>query len=527
MRTHERRLGWFLALAMAAGAQGCDGCSDELDEPGTADESGTASGEGSGFAAFGAPDEPDVAEEPPEPESRRPDIVHDGPPTAADLATTPIEGAWTMWRGAAHRSGLRDAPAITSPRVIWSANVGIQGYANAVLIAEDNTIYASSQGSRHNQPDEQDGVVALDPTNGQELWRFTTPSDANGMSMYGDRLYVATDDGTLFALNRTDGTEAWRLDAECGLYQGPIVHDGSIWLVRRDSNIRINAETGEPESDLTFCPSGERGSFSVIGDEFVAAPNARPLERWVDGNLAWLFETPSDVSPRFGSWTPPTLTASMVVHAHHRWPFGRVGDSPSRRPGALVWWRDNGQQAAAFDVNDYEEATDTSMRPTPFLRSSPWVFGGHGYWTPVNRPALVKFDLATGEVVAERTMPDCRRRQFGSIVGTPSLAYLPRHDGVLYAFSPEDLSVSWTLQLGMHALAGTTETHQPVVDGCSEYPIDGSALFATPSIAADGTLYVGGGDGWIYAIRDASWGEAPGIAAIEPAEEGSGETNPE
>jgi outer membrane protein assembly factor BamB len=507
------------------GSFGCEGCS-EADEGETAETQVVTPTNGSGFVAFGT-DDAGETDEPGQPESRRPDLRHDEPPTAADFATTPIEGAWTMWRGGSHRSGLREAPPIAEPQVIWSANVGIQGYTNTVLIADDNTLYVSSQGSRHNQSDDQDGVAALDPTNGTELWRFTTPSDANGMTLDGDRLYVATDDGTLFALNRADGTEAWRLDAECGLYQGPIVHNGEIWLVRRDSNVRVNAETGEPITPLTFCPSGERGSFSALGDDLVAAPNARPLERWIDGDLAWIFASPGDTSPRFGSWTPPTLTASMVVHAHHRWPFGRVGDSPSRRPGAVVWWRDNGQLVTAFDVNDYEEATDTSMRPTPFLRSAPWIFGGYGYWTPVNRPALVKFDLTTGEVVAERRMPDCRRRQFGSIVGTPDQAYLPRHDGVLYAFAPDDLSVAWTLQLGMHALAGTTETHQPVQDGCSEYPIDGSSLFATPSIAPDGTLYVGGGDGWLYAIRDASWGDPPGITVAQPsntpADEASGD----
>jgi outer membrane protein assembly factor BamB len=71
------------------------------------------------------------------------------------------------------------------------------------------------------------------------------------------------------------------------------------------------------------------------------------------------------------------------------------------------------------------------------------------------------------------------------------------------------MAIEWSLSVGLHAAAGGRSTHFVAPAGCSPEPADGTALFAPPALGADGTLYVGSGDGWLYAITDASTAASP------------------
>ena len=50
-----------------------------------------------------------------------------------------------LYLGGPTRSGRREVAPITKPVIAWSAQVGIQGYANTVLTSGD-TIFLGSQG---------------------------------------------------------------------------------------------------------------------------------------------------------------------------------------------------------------------------------------------------------------------------------------------------------------------------------------------------------------------------------------------
>jgi hypothetical protein len=133
----------LLAACCVTALAACDACGATDAPPAIPTPSGAAAlGEAPGSAL--------AAEAPTEPEDLTPTaagIVHTEPPTAADFAVPTVDGDWTMVRGATHRSGLRDAPAIERPRVAWSIEVGIQGYANPPIVTASSQILPNLKGN--------------------------------------------------------------------------------------------------------------------------------------------------------------------------------------------------------------------------------------------------------------------------------------------------------------------------------------------------------------------------------------------
>lgn len=441
------------------------------------------------------------------------------PIPAESLAVGAIVGDWTGVRGDAARSGLREAPAITNPRVAWSIEVGIQGYANPPIVTAD-AIYVSSQGSRHNngpnRVDEADGVLRINPTTGAVVWRLPLAQDQNGMVLAGTTLLVGGDAGNLVAIDTVAGTVRWQVNVGCAIYQAPLVLGDRILLPRVGGVGMLRLSDGQPvDGTLPPCDVNRREAFSSDGETAWLSANDRPLEAWTAAGPVW--RAPEAVASRRGSleaWQPALVTQDLVLLAYQRWPFPQADGSIERRPAIVAHWKDTAQAAWVIDVNDPAAAEDERSFPSMFLHSTPWLHGTQLVVTPTNRGVVVLYDATTGEQTGTIRLPDCRRRQFASLVGVPGMAYYARHDGVLYGLQLADQpGVAWSLSLGLHGAAGGRETHEPIVGGCSPNPINGSALFATPAIGTDGTVYVNAGDGWLYAVRDTSWPALDAAAA--------------
>jgi outer membrane protein assembly factor BamB len=86
--------------------------------------------------------------------------------------------------------------------------------------------------------------------------------------------------------------------------------------------------------------------------------------------------------------------------------------------------------------------------------------------------------------------------------------YMARNDGGFYAVHLPTHTMKWQLYLGDHAQAGyifpdNLRTDEDTKnDWCGDDPVVGQALYATPAIDEDGTIYVGTGDRWLYAIGE-------------------------
>ena len=430
----------------------------------------------------------------------RPAIVHDAPPESADVAFTRVEGDWTQQRGDAHRSGVRVAPSIRTPSIAWSIEVGIQGYANTPVLYQGG-VYVSSQGDQHNMADERDGVYALDPETGAILWHFRTPQDANGMAIYGGTLIVGTDHGTLHAISPADGAELWNAELKCPVIQPPSHHDGQLYLLRREGWITVSLADGTVEGDVESCLRSERGVVIATEERLIRAPTRDvPSAFTHEGDAEWEGAQVTERSNGRGRWQWPLMTSSLMIQTVHRWP--RVDDAGTTRhaPAVVARWLDNGQVAWVWDLDSDALAEPLDEGCPDFQRSAPFAAGERLFMPLTNGPHVAVADIKTGAPLGSVELPDCRCRQFAAMVGTEEVGYLARHDGLLYGIDLATLEVLWSVNVGMHGVAGTRETHNPIAGGCTERPKDGTALFSTPAIAESGRLYVGSGDGWIYAV---------------------------
>ena len=426
------------------------------------------------------------------------------PPTAAELTPRPVEGAWSTWRGNDERTGRRSAPAITTPTVAWRTEVGIGGYANTVIVDRD-TIYVSTQGTSHDSADPRDGVVALDRADGTIRWRFRTAHDAGGMTLHDGRLYVVSKSGVVHAVDATSGQELWSRDLECPLWAAPLVHDEYVYVLHDGVPLRLYASNGVPEITPGSCRIGERGGASSNGDLVVSTGVSDHVRAWRGPRRWWTSSAPDDTIHRTRSWVPAQLAGDVVLSSYTGWPVpsDEARGGFEMRAAIVARWLDSGQVAWVHDAvgEDPSARFDASLR---YFIQQPYVDGTRGLYASTRRPEVTIIDLTTGERAGGVPLPDCRTRQFASIVGTDEVAYLARHDGVLYQLQlGEAPSITWTFALGSRGVSGQRTTHDPQPAGrCHPGPVDGTALFATPAIGADGTVYVLSGEGWLYAIAN-------------------------
>ncbi|WP_129113500.1 pyrroloquinoline quinone-dependent dehydrogenase [Halegenticoccus tardaugens] len=140
-----------------------------------------------------------------------------------------------------------------------------------LIIPGDPPIMYQSNGPNH--------VKAIDPREADVLWSYTyaVPSDVvlccddnnRGVAVWKDKIYMATLDSGVVALNRYTGEEEWytsTADHERGYSAtwAPIVHDGTVYTGSaggeygvRGFHTALNAETGEEKWFTRTCPEEE------------------------------------------------------------------------------------------------------------------------------------------------------------------------------------------------------------------------------------------------------------------------------
>ena len=426
-----------------------------------------------------------------------------------EMLTPTEQPSWSSWAGSATRAATRRARGIDDPRVAWSSRVGILGYANSPLV-DGETIYVASQGATHNAPDDEDGAYALDARTGAQLWFTPTEEDLNGATLGERALFAGTDSGTLYAFDRATGATLWSQSFGHAHHHGPVLLDGRLWVNGRDIVYELDAGTGDvlrrvpvPRDDWSV-----RGALSVHEGGLLRTSRNGGLQRIEDGAMVWergLVEMDRDGYAHAPQYAPAVIVGDVaLVSAPVNLAYGSVDidvvavDAIS---GAIRW------RAALAEVGpELTRRGPMNSYDLGYSATAPWVSGGLVFVPWLEGAYLLGLELADGSGALSVPLPDCRSRQFATLVGVPSRGYYARHDGALYSFVPSTGELDWAMQLG--ALAGAGQVTRPLAapaSFCTAEPYHGVGLYAPPALSEDGWIYVGAGSGVLYAIVDEQW----------------------
>ena len=244
------------------------------------------------------------------------------------LAATATE--WPQWRGP-NRDGISSEVGILKewhpdgPKVLWKIPLG-EGFSG-ISVSQGRVYTMFSRGN-------DEFVVCLDATNGEEIWRFRSDDNyyegqgGNGPratpTIDGDYLYTISAHGKLYALNAANGQAVWSHDLQrkfgskmprWGFSTSPLV-DGELLLVEvggkgGKSIVAFNKNSGDViwsshkdklgySSPIAITVQGVRQIIFFTGTKLVSVSPA-------DGTIYWQYtwKTGYDVNAATPIFIPP------------------------------------------------------------------------------------------------------------------------------------------------------------------------------------------------------------------------------
>jgi outer membrane protein assembly factor BamB len=382
-----------------------------------------------------------------------------GPPVTAAQACGNTAG---LEPGAAYptsglcptRIGHSPYRAVTSPSLRWRLPAGGGNVGFPPAIAADGTLYYGAPTG---------ALVAVDPTAGQELWRFdqqVSGSGSNTPTLLGDgSILHLTTDGFLFVLVRppaTPGappTEIWRWQIGYARMSAPFVDaEGRVYFGAADGSFRALGPDGHEQWVVQACAADPQG---VAGASMPAVGH--------DGNI---YFGCSDGSVHGLDTEGQSVLSTMLGAAVRGSPT--VGED-----GTIYVGSDDGKlHALAPDGSEkWSYLTRGAVQTTPAIGPGAVVLTGGG-------ESSDRYLYALGPDGSLRWEYDARDWiNYAPTIDADGIAYVATRAGVLHAVGP-DGQARWT------------ESYQ------RNEPWDAS----TPAISADGTIWIGTWEGDLVAF---------------------------
>src|SRR5712691_8847973 len=207
-----------------------------------------------------------------------PEVLQKYAPVTADRLKNPEDGNWLLFRRTYDGWGYSPLKEITPDnanrlQLVWSAATGqVEGH-QAPPIVNNGAMFVATPGNQ---------VLAIEAKTGNLLWRYKRPlpedltnlhPTSRGVGLYGDKIYFASADAVLVALEAKTGKVAWTTkvaEYKNGYYTSimPLVADGKVMMGTSGGELGIrgfvaayDAETGK-EAWRTFAvpEPGQPGS---------------------------------------------------------------------------------------------------------------------------------------------------------------------------------------------------------------------------------------------------------------------------
>ncbi len=383
-------------------------------------------------------------------------------------------------------------------------------------------------------------------------WKFHTGGSVlSSPAVAGDTVYVASNDGFLYALAAADGQQRWRFATGARVTSSPAVAGGIVYVNSYDGNVyAVDAATGT-----------KRWQFATLGEHRFMAPHlngALPLHEMMpdpwdfflsspavsngvvyigsgdrnvyaldaaSGRLRWKFRTGNVVhsSPAVsngmvyvGSWDAYFYALDAASGAV-KWKFktgedrviyNHVGiQSSPAVAGGVVYFGSRDAHVYALDATTGRRKWVFKTVGGAWASSSPAVAGGRVYFGEGSSGLYRGLDANTGRAIV--TLEDVVA-PFSSPAVAGSMLYVGQFNGAVSAFDLATGKRAWTFQTSpepANALPQAPPREENDVD--SQFydnmvvRVKGfttRGVFSSPAVV-DGTVYVGAGDGYLYALH--------------------------
>jgi alcohol dehydrogenase (cytochrome c) len=216
-----------------------------------------------------------------------PDILSNYAAVTAERLRKPEDGNWLLFRRTYDGWGYSPLSQIMPANVgrlqlVWSVATGqVEGH-QAPPIVNNGVMFVATPGNQ---------LIALEAKNGNILWRYKRPLPEDltvlhptnrGVGLFGDKVYFASADCILVALDARSGKEVWTAkvaDYKSGYYMSlmPLVVDGKVMLGTSGGEFGVrgfvaayDAETGKEAWRTYMVPEpGQPGSETwPAGDQW-------------------------------------------------------------------------------------------------------------------------------------------------------------------------------------------------------------------------------------------------------------------
>jgi len=387
-------------------------------------------------------------------------------------------------------------------------------------------------------------------------WRFHTGGRViSSSAVSGGTVYVGSTDGNVYAIVAATGAERWRFATGARVTSSPAVSRGVVYFGSYDGAIyAVSAATGRliwkvPTGGERryagkhlhgFLPAAE--TMPDAYDVFLSSPTVAGGVVYVgsgDGNvyaldartgrITWRFKTGDVVhaSPAVvdgtvyvGSWDS-YFYAINAASGQLRWRFKTGEDTTIHNQVGIQ------SSAAVADGVVYFGCRDSKLYALDASTGTKrWAFDNHGSWV-VSSPAVhqgrVYFGTSdTGLLYALDARSGAllfSRKLVWFVFGSPAIAgdmlYVPTWDGRLTAVDLTRLTEAWVFQTDASRRVRPTFVK---ADGTNNFDaavsenfyddlavqIDKTyamgSLLASP-VVADGVIYIGSADGYLYALQ--------------------------
>jgi outer membrane protein assembly factor BamB len=413
---------------------------------------------------------------------------------AFEVGDVSLDRGWATFHGNAARTGFVDVPLIRRPKIRWKAKLGIQGFLNGPL-AVGSIVIVPSSGTRHNMSDPEDGVHALQLATGRRAWHARMAADANGLLATADRVIATSDDGYVRALELRSGKELWKQKGEGKMYSHPLRLGDRVIVGDASGFVRaFSLADGKPLWQVQLAGAIRGGATADDKQIYVVSQGGEAVALRADGKQVWRVTVDRPAwdgggkSSPIEAYSPPIISGEQLIV-----PFSRdtyYTDQPAlvaldRRNGRVRW--------RAKGPGEWGN-----------VRSTPALVGGLLIWGEPYSGDVAAVNANTGRMAYRVTIGGCYFPQWASPAASGDVVYLPRHDGSLYALRAASGKLLWQIYLGEAGRAGQAPPFALAAKNRCEWDVpSGHSLYSPAAIADDGTVLVGSGEGYLYAITDA------------------------